>query len=97
MFRTYYSNAFSSKLLWIALLQTCIRDIIDRQHYTVNMILAVAVTTAAWGWTRGIYPEDEPLPASRDDKEGGKPTAAALLLVVLGLATAVVAVFVAKS
>jgi DNA mismatch repair protein MutS2 len=94
MFRTYYPNPFTSKLLWIALLQTCIRDIIDKQHYTVDMILAVVVTAAAWGWTKNVYPEDEPLPSS---SAGGRPTAAALVLVVLGLAVAAVAVFVAKS
>ncbi|WIA42869.1 hypothetical protein OEZ86_008792 [Tetradesmus obliquus] len=96
MFCSYYPNRFSSPLLWLALLQTCIRDIIDRQHYTVDMILAVAVTTAAWGWTRRVYPEDAPLPSSEGEEEE-RPTAAALLLVVVGLATAAVAVFVAKS
>jgi DNA mismatch repair protein MutS2 len=97
MFQTYYPNGFSSKLLWLALLQTCIRDIIDNQHYTVDMILAVVVTSAVWGWTRGIYPEDRPLPKLPEGAEAGRPNTLALLLVVVGLATAAVAVFVAKS
>jgi DNA mismatch repair protein MutS2 len=97
MFRTYYPNGFSSKLLWLALLQTCIRDIIDNQHYTVDMILAVVVTSAAWGWTRFIYPEDRPLPKLPEGAAASKPNALTLVLVEVGLATAALAVFVAKS
>ncbi|WIA17126.1 hypothetical protein OEZ85_014019 [Tetradesmus obliquus] len=97
MFQTYYPNKFSTALLWIALVQTSIRDVIDKQHYSVDMFLAVVVTWAVWSWLRWVYPEGQLLPQRPEGAAADKPNALVLTLVGVGLLTAAVAVFVAKS
>jgi DNA mismatch repair protein MutS2 len=97
MFQTYYPNRFSTALLWIALVQTSIRDVIDKQHYSVDMFLAVVVTWAVWTWLRWVYPESQPLQKRPEGAAADKPNALVLTLVGVGLLTAAIAVFVAKS
>ncbi|KAF6255128.1 hypothetical protein COO60DRAFT_1702962 [Scenedesmus sp. NREL 46B-D3] len=97
MFQTYYPNRFSTALLWIALVQTSIRDVIDKQHYSVDMLLAVVVTWAVWSWLRWVYPESCPLQKRPEGAAPDEPNVLALTLVGVGLLTAAVVVFVAKS
>eukprot|EP00878_Enallax_costatus_P012058 GHUV01012590.1.p2 GENE.GHUV01012590.1~~GHUV01012590.1.p2 ORF type:complete len:216 (+),score=33.40 GHUV01012590.1:550-1197(+) len=96
-FQTYYPNRLSTSLLWIALIQTSIRDVIDKQHYSVDMFLAVVATWAVWDWLEWVYPPSQPLPPRPKEQPGDKPNPYVLAVVAFGLLTAAVAVFVAKS
>ncbi|KAF8065840.1 IPCS1 [Scenedesmus sp. PABB004] len=96
-FQTYYPHRGVVALLWAALAQTCGRDVVDRQHYTVDMLLAVVVTWAVWDWTAWVYPPGAPLPRRPDGAPRVAPSAAVLAVVALGLVVPAVVVFVAKS
>lgn len=78
-------------------MQTSIRDVIDKQHYSVDMFLAVVVTWAVWDWLAWVYPPSQPLLQRPQGQPGDKPNPYVLALVAFGLLTAAVAVFVAKS
>lgn len=97
MFQSYYPNRFSTSLLWLALVQTSIRDVIDKQHYFVDMFLAVVVTWAVWDWVKWVYPESQPLQQRPEGAAADKPNKFVLAVIGFGLLTAAVAVFVAKS
>lgn len=43
-------------LLWAGLIQTAARDVLERYHYSVDMMLAVVCTWAVWTWTERVYP-----------------------------------------
>lgn len=96
MFQSFYPNPLAVGLLWVALVQASIRDVIDRQHYSLDMFLAVVVTWAAWRALEWVYPESQPLPvrppgATTPDR----PNVFVLGLIALGLTAAAVAIFVA--
>lgn len=97
VFQAYYPNTFSSGLLWIALVQASIRDIIDRQHYSVDMFLAVVVTWAVWNALQWVYPETQPLPPRPTTAAADKPHPLVLGLIALGLTGAAIVIFVAKA
>lgn len=97
MFQSYYPNRFSTSLLWLALVQTSIRDVIDKQHYFVDMFLAVVVTWAVWDCVKWVYPESQPLQQRPEGAAADKPNKFVLAVIGFGLLTAAVAVFVAKS
>lgn len=78
-------------------MQTSIRDVIDRQHYSVDMFLAVVVTWAVWDWLGWVYPPSQPLQQRPEGQPGDKPNPYVLTVVAVGLLTAAIAVFVAKS
>lgn len=62
-FRTYYpGHRLSTWVLWVALLHSSVRDVVDRQHYSVDMLLAVVVTWAVWDWLEWVYPPEAPVP-----------------------------------
>jgi uncharacterized membrane protein YgcG len=42
-------------VLWTCLVQTALRDALESFHYSVDMLLAVVVTSAAWHWTKKVY------------------------------------------
>jgi hypothetical protein len=46
----------SISFMWIAFLQASLRDVIDKQHYSVDMLLAAVVVSACWTWTERVYP-----------------------------------------
>lgn len=96
-FQTYYPNPLSTGLLWLALVQTSIRDVIDRQHYTVDMFLAVVVTWAVWAALAWVYPESRPLLPRPPGAAADRPNPFVVAVVALGLLAAAIAVFVAKS
>ena len=41
---------------WLALLKLCIQETVDKTHYSVDMVLAVACTALVWHWRSGLYP-----------------------------------------
>lgn len=95
--QAYYPHRLSTSLLWIALAQTSIRDVIDKQHYTVDMFLSVVVTWAVWDWLNWVYPPSQPLPPRPKEQPADKPNPFVLSVVAFGLLTAAVVVFVAKA
>lgn len=50
-----FMSAAVQVVLWVCLAQTALRDALEAFHYSVDMLLAVVVTAAAWGWTRRVY------------------------------------------
>lgn len=96
VFQAYYPHKPATALLWVALVQASIRDIIDKQHYSIDMFLAVVVTWAVWAALEWVYPESQPLPA-RPQASREKPHPLVLALIGLGLAGAAVVIFVAKA
>ncbi|EFJ40148.1 hypothetical protein VOLCADRAFT_121755 [Volvox carteri f. nagariensis] len=59
-FRTYYpGRRVCVWVLWLALAQACVKDVVDEQHYSVDMLLAVVVTWAVWDWLAWVYPAEE--------------------------------------
>lgn len=89
LFHTYYRPVgrlgwWMIAFMWILILQTNIRDVMDEQHYSVDMIVAAVVTTATWHWTKWVYdPELVILPRnSRVDTKKTKipPSIAALIV-----------------
>jgi DNA mismatch repair protein MutS2 len=97
VFQAYYPNTFSSGLLWVALVQASIRDIVDKQHYSIDMFLAVVVTWAVWVALQWVYPESQPLPVRSATAAADKPHPLVLALIALGLAGAAIVIFVAKA
>lgn len=95
--QTYYASRSSTALLWVALFQASIRDVIDRQHYSVDMFLAVVVTWGVWNALEWVYPETQPLPQRPQGAVADKPHPLLLGGVGLGLACAAIVIFVAKA
>jgi DNA mismatch repair protein MutS2 len=65
-------------VLWTCLVQTALRDALEAFHYSVDMLLAVVVTSAAWEWTRRVYPPDGAAPRGgllRERAPGSPPDA----------------------
>lgn len=97
MFQAYYPNKWCSGLLWVALFQASIRDIVDQQHYSVDMFLAVVVTWGVWNALQWVYPETRPLPPRPQSAVADKPNPLVLGLIGAGLLCAGIVIFVAKS
>ena len=49
-------SQLSVLIQWVGLIQASLRDVIDKQHYSVDMILAAVVVSACWSWTEWIHP-----------------------------------------
>jgi hypothetical protein len=84
-------------LVWVALIQTSIRDFLEHMHYSIDMLLAVIVTSAVWSWTRWVYPESELLPRRPEGAPPDPTNPYVLGIVAFGLLTAAVVAFVAKA
>jgi hypothetical protein len=98
MLSSYYPHhRWCVLIVWIALVQSSIRDFLERMHYSVDMLLAVVVTAAVWGWLRWVYPESEPLPKRAEGQPADKPNLYVLALIAFGVLTAAVAILVAKA
>ena len=96
MFQAYYPNKASSGLLWVALVQASIRDVIDKQHYSIDMFLAVVVTWAVWNALEWVYPDSHPLPPRPASASADKPHPLVLGVIAFALTGAAVVIFVAK-
>mmetsp|Transcript_14735 Transcript_14735/g.36745 ORF Transcript_14735/g.36745 Transcript_14735/m.36745 type:complete len:387 (-) Transcript_14735:193-1353(-) len=84
-------------LLWIALVQACIRDVVDRQHYSVDMLLAVVVTWGVWNALAWVYPHTQPLPRRKPGAAADKPHPLVLGLIAACLLVAGVIVIGGKA
>lgn len=54
-----YHSYYKSKccwLLWLALVQTSIRTVLEHHHYSVDMFLAVVITTLVWRELEWVCP-----------------------------------------
>ena len=51
-----FAPGVASKLLWLALVRSSVRGPLTRQHYSVDMFLASAVTALTWRACEGVYP-----------------------------------------
>lgn len=74
--------------LWLILTHTSIRDVIDKQHYSVDMLLAVVVTTGVWNALDWVYPASQPLPAHLPGTKPDKPHPLVLALIAVALLVA---------
>ncbi|KAL6753412.1 PAP2 superfamily C-terminal-domain-containing protein [Haematococcus lacustris] len=96
--QTYYPKPrWASGLLWTALAQACVRDVVHKQHYSVDMLLAIIVTWAVWTWLAGVYPADRPLADRPPNQKRDNPNVAVLALIVAALAAAGVIVVGGKA
>lgn len=98
-FRAYYRPAYGSELVqWLALAQACLRDVVDKQHYSVDMILGVFVTWAVWTWVEWVYPPHSSRCLPRKKGALSDPLSAwVLVLVVAALGVAGVIVIGGKA
>ncbi|KAG1676519.1 hypothetical protein FOA52_000062 [Chlamydomonas sp. UWO 241] len=83
----------SNAAMWVALAQASLRDVVERHHYSVDMIVAVIVTAACWGWTERVYSPREVV--LRPRARGAPPDKLnawllALIAVCLGAAAVIV-------
>eukprot|EP00803_Ostreobium_quekettii_P003749 evm.model.scf_156.15 EVM.evm.TU.scf_156.15 scf_156:117852-121906(+) len=60
-YHSYYSGR-CCWLLWAALLQTSLRTVAERHHYSVDMVLAVVITAFVWRELDWVCPSGIPLP-----------------------------------
>jgi hypothetical protein len=98
MLSSYYPrHRWVVALVWVALVQSSIRDFLEHMHYSVDMLLAVVVTSAVWGWARPVYPEAGPLPRRPPGAPPDPSSPFVLGVVGFGLLTAAVVAFVAKA
>lgn len=88
-YRSYYPKYRAVQaLLWLALAHTSLKDVLDLQHYSVDMVLAVVVTWAVWDWLAWLHPPARPLPRRAP---GAAPDPLSLWvvgLILVGLAVA---------
>ena len=54
---------------WAAVVKLCIQEVVDKTHYSVDMLLAVVCTALVWSWREGMYPAGSAVWAKR--KRGG--------------------------
>jgi hypothetical protein len=45
-----------SLLSWGAVAKLCLQEVVDKTHYSVDMLLAVACTALIWKWREHVYP-----------------------------------------
>eukprot|EP00798_Chlamydomonas_sp_ICE-L_P024628 gene24628-10250_t len=75
-------------LLWAAVVQSSVRDVMERYHYSVDMILAIVVSAASWTWTEWVYPSNSPLPKRPQGGAPDKVNGWVLALVAVGVTVA---------
>ncbi|KAG2444775.1 hypothetical protein HXX76_001518 [Chlamydomonas incerta] len=83
----------STAVLWLALAHAAIRDVMDRQHYSVDMLLAVVVTWAVWDWLEWVYPAGRAVLPRRppgSPPDALNPAVLALIIVCLAVAGVIV-------
>ncbi|GIL63458.1 hypothetical protein Vafri_17498 [Volvox africanus] len=93
-FRTYYpGHRLSTWVLWLALVHACVKDVVDEQHYSVDMLLAIVVTWAVWDWLAWVYPAGESVLLRRpvgSPPDRLNPGVVGLILVCLAIAGVIV-------
>ena len=85
-------------LLWLALAHASVHDVVQRQHYSVDMVLGVVVTWAVWTWLEGVYPPAASQLAPRlHGSQADRPNAFVLALIGVALLAAEVIVIGGKA
>ena len=83
--------------MWLALAQTSVRDFLEHQHYSIDMLLAPIVTSAVWGWTKWVYPEERPLAKRAEGAPADPLNNWVLALIVFALGAAAIIVIGGKA
>jgi DNA mismatch repair protein MutS2 len=57
--QTFYPAPYQwpAALAWAAVAKLCLQEVVDRTHYSVDMLLAVAVTALVWAWRAPVLPQ----------------------------------------
>ena len=93
--RHVHAHAGLVALLWVGLVQTAARDVLEHYHYSVDMILAVVCTWAAWTWLEWVYPPRESVLPSRPRGQPPDPLPPAVVgLVFVGVGFGLFVLFV---
>lgn len=93
--KTHVMSVVVQAVLWACLAQSAVRDALEAFHYSVDMLLAVVVTAAAWSWTRSVYPPSASV--LRERPAGSPPDAfrwAVLTPIVVALFAGAVIIFI---
>lgn len=69
-----------STVAWLAVLKLCLQEVVDKTHYSVDMLLAVTCTALVWKWREGLYPISA---TWRQRKRGMPPDPAPSVLIAL--------------
>jgi len=69
---------------WLGVAKLCLQEVVDKTHYSVDMLLAVAVTVLVWHWRRGMYPETA-MWHRRKPNSSADPVPYKLIYLILGI------------
>ncbi|GMH32608.1 hypothetical protein BSKO_00442 [Bryopsis sp. KO-2023] len=94
LYHSYYQGK-GCWLLWLALFQTSLRDVLERQHYSVDMVLAVVIVPLIWRELSWVYPNTNYI-RERPPNSPGDPISPAMAALVIAVLLVVVG-FVVKS
>ncbi len=83
--------------MWAALVQTSIRDVLEKQHYGVDMVLAPVVTWAVWSWLDWVYPPSKPLQKRPEGAKADPLSPYVIALIVVAVGAGAIIVFVGKA
>jgi DNA mismatch repair protein MutS2 len=86
-----------SALLWLAFTQASVRDVVDKQHYSVDMLVAVIATWGVWNALHWVYPQSQPLPERQKGTPADTPNIWVLGLIAFALLAAGVIVIGGKA
>ena len=67
--RRWRGGGLATTAAWAAVVKLCIQEVVDKTHYSVDMLLAVVCTALVWSWREGMYPAASAVWAKR--KRGG--------------------------
>lgn len=86
---TYSGRRGCGWLAWLGVFKLCLKEVVDKTHYSVDMFLAVVVTALVWVWRRHVYDADDEGVKWRERRKSSKkdpvPTwlVASVILVLL--------------
>lgn len=72
-------------IAWFAVLRLCLEETVMKTHYSVDMLLAVAVTALVWEWRRHLYDPAVATWRRRKPETPSDPIPWSLLAFVLGV------------
>lgn len=70
---------------WAAVAKLCIQETLDKTHYSVDMLLAVAITALVWVWRAPIYPAGTSVWSKRRKGAPADPIPYTLVALVAGV------------
>ena len=80
----YRGHKLPTVLAWAAVFKLCLQEVVDKTHYSVDMLLAVACTALVWKWREGVYPTSA-VWAKRKPGSKADPVPRALIALVVGV------------